>query len=81
MRNDNYHSASEMVRNLDKIRVPHQVIGTEGKFRVVQFDAPYYEGFEFWIVNEKGFMWEAADKFENAMAYLESDEAREYNAE
>ena len=76
----NYPSASEMPRNISQIRAPHEVIGTDGKFRVIQFGAPYYEGFEFWVVNEKGFMWESCDSFEAAMTYLASEEAKEYNA-
>jgi hypothetical protein len=78
MRNDNYPSASEMVRNLGSIRVPHRVLLAEGKFRILQFERPYFEGTEFWVVNEKGFMWEPADSLEAAQAYLESSEAEEY---
>lgn len=79
MPNNNYPSASEMPRNLSQILVPFEVIGTEGKFRIVRFDAPYFEGYEFWVVNEKGFMWEGVDTFEAGMTYLASDEAKGYN--
>ena len=78
MRNDNYPSASEMVRNVSGIRVPHQVLMNEGKFRIVKFEAPYYQGMEYWVINEKGFMWEPADNLQVALAYLESPEALEY---
>ena len=67
-----------MVRNLSDIRVPYRVLITEGKFRVVQFDTPYFDGMEFWVANEKGFMWEPADTLQVALAYLESPEALEY---
>ncbi|MGV3615458.1 MAG: hypothetical protein ACO1SV_09015 [Fimbriimonas sp.] len=77
---DNYPSASEMPRNLSQIRTPFEVLGTEGKFRIVRFDPPYYEGYEFWVVNEKGFMWEGVDSFEAGVDYLATDEAKEYNA-
>jgi len=78
---ENYASASEMVRNLSGIRMPHEVVASEGKFRIVRFDAPFWEGYEYWIVNEKGFLWEPADTAEKAIDYLGTDEAREYNAE
>lgn len=78
MRNDNYPSASEMIRNLADIKVKWTVLHTDGKFRVVQFERPYFEGGEFWVVNEKGFMWEMVDSFEAGIIYLESAEAQEY---
>lgn len=80
MRNDNYPSASEMVRNLSDIKVKWTLLHTEGKFRVVQFERPYYEGGEFWVVNEKGFMWESVDSIEAGREYLGSEEAQEYQA-
>lgn len=81
MRNDNYPSASEMVRNVADIRVPHELLLTDGKFRVFRFHAPYFEGSEYWVVNEKGFMWEPVDSFHDAVVYLESAEAKEYQCE
>lgn len=78
MRNDNYPSASEMIRNLADIKVKWNLLHTDRKFRVIQFERPYFEGGEFWVVNEKGFMWEPADSFEAGLAYLQSDEAQEY---
>lgn len=80
MRNDNYPSASEMVRNLSDIKVKWTLLHTEGKFRVVQFERPYYEGGEFWVVNEKGFMWESVDSIDAGLEYLMSEEAQEYQA-
>lgn len=75
---ENYASASEMIRNLDKVTVPWEVIQTQGKFRIVQFARPYWEGYEFWIVNEKGFFWEQSDTLEGLLAYLETEEAKDY---
>ncbi len=80
MPNDNYQSASEMIRSLDKIRVPYQLLETRGPFRLLQFSAPYWDGYEFWIVNEKGFMWEPAESLDALHRYLETDEAKEYMA-
>lgn len=81
MRNDNYPSASEMVRNLSDIRVKRELVMTDGKFRVVRFSPPYFDGYEYWVVNEKGFMWEPAESFSAALAYLESAEAQDYQRE
>jgi hypothetical protein len=78
MRNDNYPSASEMVRNLSDIRVRHELLHVEGKFRVIRFERPFFQGSEFWVVNEKGFMWEPADSLDAAMDYLKGSEAAEY---
>lgn len=75
----NYPSASEMVRNLSQIHVPHEVLLEEGRFRVVRFAAPYFEGYEYWVVNEKGFMWEGGDSEESMLKYLSTDEAKQYN--
>lgn len=80
MRNDNYPSASEMVRNLSDIKVKWTLLHTEGKFRIVQFERPYYEGGDFWVVNEKGFMWESVDSLAAGLEYLNSEEAQEYQA-
>ncbi|HEY0866657.1 MAG TPA: hypothetical protein VGE01_04740 [Fimbriimonas sp.] len=79
MREENYASSSEVVRNLADLRTAYEVIGTEGKFRIIRFSPPYFDGYEFWVVNEKGFLWEPADRLEDAEAYLKTDEAREYN--
>jgi hypothetical protein len=81
MRNDNYPSSSEMVRNISDIRVKRELVMTDGKFRVVRFSPPYFDGSEYWVVNEKGFMWEPADSFSAALAYLQSAEAQDYQRE
>ena len=67
-----------MVRNLADIKVRHEVLAREGKFRIVKFDHPFFQGSEFWVVNEKGFMWEPADSLAEAQEYLKSPEAVEY---
>ncbi len=67
-----------MVRNLADIRVRHETVHLDGKFRVIRFDRPYFDGSEFWVVNEKGFLWEPADNFDVAMVYLSGQEARDY---
>lgn len=76
----NYPSASEMLRNLAQIHVERDLLLEEGKFRVFRFAPPYVEGYEIWIVNEKGFLWEAVDSETAAMEYLQSEEAQLYNS-
>jgi len=78
--NENYQSASEMIRSLDKIRVPHEILDTHGPFRLLRFSPPYWDGYEFWLVNEKGFMWEPAESLKGLWIYLEGPEAQEYIA-
>lgn len=78
MRNDNYPSSSEVVRNLAQLKVGWTVVHEAGKFSVVRMEAPYFNGSEFWVVNEKGFLWEPAANLEAALEYLNSDEARDY---
>ena len=80
MPNDNYQSASEMIRSLDKIQVPYEALAEHGPFRMLRFQAPYWDGYEFWLVNEKGFMWEPGESEAALWTYLEGDEAREYMA-
>lgn len=77
---DNYQSAGEHIRNLADLTVPYEVLETDGRFRIVQIAPPYYSGFQLWIVNEKGFFWEPAANLDKALAYLGSDEAKEYQA-
>ena len=81
MANPNYQSASEMIRSLDKIRVPYEELDAVGPFRLLRFSPPYWDGYEFWLVNEKGFMWEPGESLADLRAYLESDEGREYLAQ
>ena len=81
MRNDNYPSASEMVRNLAQIRVRWHVLHTDGKFRIVKFDPPYFDGGEYWVVNEKGFLWEPVESLTKGLDYLNGEEANQYNTQ
>ncbi|MDR3688632.1 MAG: hypothetical protein P4L46_04575 [Fimbriimonas sp.] len=74
----NYPSASQAIRNIADLKVAYAVVHTDGRFRVFQFEAPYVNGSEFWVVNEKGFLWEAAVDLAGAFGYLSSDEAVEY---
>lgn len=78
MPNENYQAASEMIRSLDKIRVPYTLIEERGPFRLLRFESPFWDGYEFWLVNEKGFMWEPGESVAALRAYLETDEARDY---
>ncbi len=77
---DNYPSAGEVTRNLAQVTAPFEVVLTEGQFRVVRFDSPFWGGYEYWVVNEKGFLWEPAASQDAAVEYLLSEEAIEYNA-
>ncbi len=81
MRNDNYPGASESVRNLNSLPGRYEVLETHGKFRIVDFAPLSFDGYQFWVVNERGFLWEPGDTLELARAYLETEEAREYNVE
>lgn len=76
---DNYPSSSEIMRNLSQVTMPYEVLLEDGKFRVIRFDPPFWGGYEFWVVNEKGFFWEPAVSSEAALEYLMSDEAVDYN--
>jgi len=78
--NNNYPSASQAIRNLSDMPLSHEVVLTEGRFRVVRFDSPFFDGSEYWVVNEKGFLWEPVDTQEAALAYLLSEEALSYNS-
>ena len=78
MPENNYPSASEIVRNVDQLG-DFVVLETHGKFRIVRLKPPGYGSSELWIINEKGFMWEPATSIEAAREYLSSDEANEYN--
>jgi hypothetical protein len=76
---DNYQSSGEHVRNLADLRAKFEVLESHGKFRIVRVDFPYFEGYEFWVVNERGFLWEPAKDLGAAQKYLESEEAQDYN--
>jgi hypothetical protein len=78
--NPNYPSASQAIRNLADIRTTFEVLDQIGKFRIVRFEPPFFGGSEFWVVNEKGFLWEPADSLDAIFAYLDSDEAKEYDS-
>lgn len=78
---ENYPSASQVVRNLSAVTAPYEIVLTRGKFRIVRFDTPFWGGYEFWVVNEKGFLWEPAESLANAEEYLSTDEAVEYQGE
>ncbi len=78
--NPNYHSASQIIRNLSDINSEYEFLQEHGLFRIVRFAPPFFGGSEFWVVNEKGFLWEPAESVEAALAYLKTSEALEYNA-
>lgn len=59
----------------------YETVLTEGPFRVIRFDTPFFAGSEFWIVNEKGFLWEPVESQEAALAYLLGEEAGDYRKE
>lgn len=77
---ENYPSANEHIRNLEQLTSPYEVLATEGKFRIVRLAPPYAGGYEIWVVNEKGFLWEPAASIDKAIDYLVSPEAVEYQA-
>jgi hypothetical protein len=77
MRQENYASANEIVRNLGQI-TGYEILETHGFFRIVRLAPPFYDGSEIWVVNDKGFLWEPASSIEAAQAYINSDEAQDY---
>lgn len=76
---ENYANASEVIRNLAHLQGGYEVLLEHGRFRIVRLPPPFFSGYEFWVVNEKGFLWEPAESEQAALDYLDSDEAREYN--
>jgi hypothetical protein len=78
---ENYPSTGLHIRNLAQLPGAYEVIETSGPFRIVRINPPYFEGYAYWVVNERGFFWEPAESVEQARRYLESDEARSYQPE
>lgn len=78
---EGYASASEVVRNLRQISAPYELMFESAVWRILRFEPPYVLGNEYWVVNDKGFLWEPADSLEAATAYLSSAEALDYERE
>lgn len=78
---DNYPSSSEAIRNLSQIPMVYATLGEFGRFRLIDFHPKFCNGYRFWLVNERGFLWEPSDSIEEALAYLDSEEALAYEAE
>jgi len=70
---ENYLSAGEHLRNLADLPGMYEVLEEHGEFRIVQIAPPYFQGSEFWVVNEKGFFWEPADSLQAARDYIASE--------
>jgi hypothetical protein len=77
---NNYPNASLVIRNVSELTCEYEVILEDGLFRVIRLDPPFLHGSEFWIINERGFLWEPVDNFNAALLYLKSPEAIEYKA-
>jgi hypothetical protein len=78
--NPNYPSASQAIRNMADLKLAYQIVHTDGRFRIVHFESPFVSGSEFWVINEKGFLWEPANNLKEALEYLQSEEATEYQS-
>lgn len=76
---ENYPSASEITRNISQLPDPPEFVDEMGRFRIVRLVPPFWGGYEYWVINEKGFFWEPAISLERAREYLGGDEARAYN--
>ena len=76
--NPNYPSASQAIRNIADLKLAYKVIYSDRLFRVFQFEPPFVSGSEYWVINEKGFLWEPADSLDAALAYLQSEDATDY---
>lgn len=70
MSDNNYASASEVVRNLRQIRAKWDLLVEQDGFQIVKFAPPYVLGYEYWLVNDKGYLWEPADSEEQALNCL-----------
>ncbi len=68
------------MRNVADLKTSFETLHTEGRFRIIRLDAPYFAGYQYWVINEKGFMWEPVDSEEQAIDYLLSEEASEYQS-
>lgn len=77
---ENYPNATESLRNIASLQGKYEVVSERGRLRIVRIQPPFFAGCEWWVVNEKGFLWEPASSLEDAERYLEGDEAREYNS-
>ncbi len=78
---ENYLSAGEHIRNIADFPFEVEILETHGKFRIVRLAPPFAGGYEHWVVNEKGFLWEPASSIEAARDYLLTPEALEYQGE
>ena len=78
--NSNYPSASQAIRNIADLKLAYEVVYVDRLFRIFQFESPYVNGSEYWVVNEKGFLWEPATDLGDALNYLQSEEAIAYQA-
>jgi hypothetical protein len=76
--NENYPSAGSVVRNVADLRTGYRTLEEVGKFRIVALATPFFAGYRYWVVNEKGFLWEPAETEEAARNYLKSEEAIDY---
>ena len=65
-----YHSPSTIVRNLDALKDRYRIIQTGPVFRIAQFPHPGFAGYEFWVVNVKGFLWEGFADQSGAEAFI-----------
>ncbi len=72
-------SSSELVRRVDELKVPFEVLVEDGRFRVIRVAKPFFQGSEYWVINEKGFLWEPCASEDDALAYLVSEEALDYH--
>lgn len=72
-----FHTAEDFVRNISEVPGT-EIVEESGLFRIVRIPAPFFQGSEWWVVNEKGFFWEPAESREAAREYLQTPEAQEY---
>jgi hypothetical protein len=68
-----YHSPSTIIRNLSELTGKYKIVYS-GEFSVAHFDAPFFNGFEFWVISAKGFLWEGFNDFQTAVKYAEKEE-------
>ncbi len=72
---EQFADANERVRNIAQLPGFVEILCEIGEFRIVRVLPPYYDGSEFWVVNDKGFFWEPAPDVESAKRYIESSQS------
>jgi hypothetical protein len=69
-----YHSPNTIVRNIEALEGRYRFVLLGNPFSIAKFEAPFFNGFQFWVVNKKGFLWEGFNDLAKAEAFVDDDE-------